>query len=76
MCLLCTPSLDESYFMALESRVLALLLRYPSFLGEAASCEDSVTRERQQHDFECSTGMGDLVWVCAVGSLVSGFPFV
>ena len=75
-CLLCAPSLDESYFMALECRVLALFLRYPSFLGEAASCEDSVTRERQQHDFGCSTGTGDLVWACAIGSLVSGFHFV
>lgn len=59
--------------MALECCVLALFLCYPSFLGEAASCEDSVTREQQQHDFECSTGTGDLVWACAIGSLVSAF---
>ena len=54
--------------MALEGRVLALFLRYPSFLGEAAGCEDSVKGN--------GSSTGDLVWACAIGSLVSGFHFV
>lgn len=55
--------------------MLALFLRYPSFLGEVANYEESVTREWQQYDFQFSTGTGDLVWACAIGNLVSGFHF-
>ena len=75
MFILCTPTLDKSCFVALECLVLALFLRYPSFLGEAANYEESVTREWLQYDFQFSTGTGDLVWVCAIGNLVSGFHF-
>lgn len=56
--------------MALECCVLALFLCYPSLLGEAASCEESVTRQWQQYDFQLNAGTGGLVWACAIGNLV------